>query len=75
MTNNEEMRSPQAQSQINQPPQPFESPEMPITPEKALEEFDEIKTALVGPEPAWVFRIPPTGETVIPNPRTAASKP
>jgi hypothetical protein len=75
MTNNEEIRSAQTQSQANQPPKP---PEIPATPEKAIAFFKQIEQGVIGKEAqAWVFQgeQPPNSNIPTPDPKTKFSEP
>jgi hypothetical protein len=78
MTNNEEMRSAQTQSQTNQPPEPPEPPEIPKIPEKAIALFKQIEQGVIGKAAQpWVFQgeQPPNPKVPIPNPKTKFSEP
>jgi hypothetical protein len=81
MTNTEEMKSAQAQSQIDQPPQPPKPPEIPTTPEKAISLFKRIKQGVIGEKeeaPIWGFQFeqpPNLDKPSVPNPKTKFSEP
>jgi hypothetical protein len=75
MSNNEEMKSTQAQSQNNPAPKP---PEIPTTPEKAIALFKQIEQGVIGKEAeTWVFQgeYLPNPKIPIPNPKTKFSEP
>jgi pseudouridine-5'-phosphate glycosidase len=80
MSNNEEMKSTQAQSQTNPAPKP---PEIPTTSAQAIDLFKQIEQGVIeqgviGKEAAtWVFQgeNPSNSRIPIPNPKTKFSEP